>query len=176
MSDQKAKLRQQMLSVRKAIVDIPFDRDLFLNHPEFKSAQTIAGYWPMAGEVDIRPLLAKLSRCCLPVVVQKQAPLVFRRWQSGDNLVTGPHQTNHPDEKAEVVVPDLVLVPLLAFDQQGGRLGFGGGYYDRTLSALDAIRLGVGYDEQEVDFVPMEPFDQRMDWIITPSRVIRCQN
>jgi 5-formyltetrahydrofolate cyclo-ligase len=171
---QKEELRKHMLSLRKGLTDIPFNLSLFHNTPEFSEAGCVAGYWPMAGEIDIKPLLNELPSCCLPVVIKKDNPLIFRSWKKGEVLIDGPHHTRQPNEKAETVTPDLVLVPLLAFDENGGRLGFGGGYYDRTLAELSALRVGIAYDEQEVDQVPMDQFDQRMDWIITPSRVIRC--
>lgn len=176
IDDQKKQLRTKMLSIRKAVTDASFDADLFLNHAEFSKANVIAAYWPMAGELDIRGLFSKLNNTCLPVVNQKNTPLIFRKWQQGDLLVEGLHKTQQPLNDAEIVLPDLILVPLLAFDKTGGRLGFGGGYYDRTLQGLKAQRVGVGFDEQEVDQVPMDLFDQRLDWIVTPTQVIRCDN
>lgn len=178
LSSQKSQLRGEMLSLRKTLSDIDFNLSLFLDVPEFLKADRVAGYWPMAGELDICPLFQALvdrgQDCCLPVVVKKDAPLVFKKWSPGEVLEKGPHGTQHPKDGA-VVSPDLVLVPLLAFDEQGGRLGFGGGYYDRTLEPLKALRVGIAYDEQQLAKVPMDHYDQRMDWIVTPTRVIRCK-
>lgn len=174
LNEQKTLLRKEMLVRRRAIKGISFNPELFLTHPTFSSCKKIAAYWPMAGELDIRPLLEQLENCCLPVVADKAAPLVFRKWQWGGLLIDGLHHTKHPEDTQKTIIPDLVLVPLLAFDQKGGRLGFGGGYYDRTLAELPALRVGVGFDEQEVENVPVDKFDQKMDWIVTPARVIRC--
>jgi len=176
LDHQKSQLRKNLLSKRKALNPSPCNIDLFSSIAEFEAAKVIAGYWPMAGEFDIRPVLKTKKTCCLPVVDQKNGPLIFRKWQEGENLVEGPHHTKHPMETAEIVTPDLVLIPLLGFDEKGGRLGFGGGYYDRTLQKLKAIRIGVGFDEQQVDHVPMDQYDQRLDWIVTPTRVIRCED
>ena len=177
LSSQKANLRRDMLSLRKTLSLISFNVSLFLETPDLMAHQSYAGYWPMAGELDIRPLFLALEdsgrTCSLPVVVKKDAPLQFRSWKNGEPLIKGPHGTQHP-EGGRVITPDVVMVPLLAFDQKGGRLGFGGGYYDRTLTTLSAVRVGMAFDEQEVETVPMDHFDQKMDWIVTPTRVIPC--
>lgn len=168
-----------MLALRKTLSDVDLNVSLFLENSDFQNARIIAGYWPMAGELDIRPLFQNLTdqgtQCALPVVVKKDMPLIFKSWKTGETLEQGPHGTQHP-AKGEVVVPDLVLVPLLAFDEKGGRLGFGGGYYDRTLEKLTALRVGVAFDEQQLAKVPMGHYDQAMDWIVTPTRVIRCKD
>ncbi|MDV7339102.1 5-formyltetrahydrofolate cyclo-ligase [Terasakiella sp. A23] len=179
ISSQKANLRRDMLALRKILSTPSLDTDLILAKGDLSSVVCVAGYWPMAGELDIRPLFAALDEkgvaCALPVVVKKASPLIFRQWKEGDELEDGPHRTLHPAHGAEIT-PDAVLVPLLAFDETGGRLGFGGGYYDRTLAGLKARRIGIAYDEQQVESVPMDTFDQKMDWIVTPTRVIQCKN
>lgn len=179
-SEQKRQLRQKMSLLRKALPPLQFAPSLLNKLPPFQTSQIVAGYWPMAQEIDVRPFLfaalAQGKKCTLPVVVQQNAPLIFRQWQSGDALEEGLHRTVHPFEGQPILQPDLIFVPLLAFDHMGGRLGFGGGYYDRTLSTLESVRVGVAYDEQEVDSVPMDEFDQRLDWIVTPTQVIQCQH
>jgi 5-formyltetrahydrofolate cyclo-ligase len=135
----------------------------------------VSGYWPMGDEADVIPLLAQLSaRGCgtaLPVVVGKDVGLVFRRWQPGDALEAGTYGTHHPRPAASEAIPDLLLVPLLAFDRRGRRLGYGGGYYDRTLAALRAQRpvlaVGIAFAAQEVEMLPDGPYDQRLDWVVT---------
>jgi 5-formyltetrahydrofolate cyclo-ligase len=142
----------------------------------------VSGFWPMGDEIDIRPLLGELSRqdiaCALPVVIGKNLPLDFRRWHPGDDLVSGPFGTSEPSADAPEIIPTLLLAPLLAFDQAGGRLGYGGGYYDRTLAGLrrdgSVQAVGVAYDAQEFDAVPMGDADQRLDWVVTESRIIQC--
>lgn len=141
----------------------------------------VAGYWPMRGEIDVRPLLSVLAErgqvTALPVVTAPRAPLEFRRWRDGDALDDGPYGTRHPAASAPVVRPVCLLVPLLAFDRSGVRLGYGGGFYDRTLAALRAdgpvVAVGVAYAGQEVEALPAESHDERLDWVITEREVIR---
>jgi 5-formyltetrahydrofolate cyclo-ligase len=114
----------------------------------------------------------------LPVVVAKNTPLVFRQWAPGDALVLGRWNIKVPHEEAPEVLPDVLLVPLLAFDRKGFRLGYGGGFYDRTLEKLRALKkvtaIGIAYAGQEVDAVPYEEFDQRLDWIMTEKESFKC--
>ncbi len=135
----------------------------------------VSGFWPVGDEIDIRPLLhalhARGHQIVLPVTPRRGEPLSFRLWRPGDVLVREPFGTMRPtgDEHA----PSFLLVPLLAFDRCGHRLGYGGGYYDRTLSALhDAFALGCAYAAQEVDQVPVAPYDARLDAVATERGVI----
>jgi len=183
LKEEKNRLRLRMLSLRKGINKPELAsllKQTFLNEDHFTSYKRVAAYWPMSGELDIRALLQSLQAreqvCALPVVLEKKTPLIFRKWLPGDVLIAGPHGTLHPREDAPLVIPDLILVPLLAFDLKGGRLGFGGGYYDRTLAQLTgATTVGIAYDEQAVDEVPSDQLDQRMNWIVTPTRVIHIK-
>ena len=135
----------------------------------------VSAYWPMGEELDPRPLMRALHAAghgvCLPAVVQRGAPLVFRAWTPGTVLSPNVFGTSAPPPDAPVVRPDALLVPLLAFDAAGWRLGYGGGYYDRTLrelrSAGGALAIGFGYAAQEVEALPREPFDEPLDWIVT---------
>jgi 5-formyltetrahydrofolate cyclo-ligase len=138
----------------------------------------VAGFWPMAEELDIRPLLMELAnqgcQLALPVVVAKKQPLVFRAWRPGDPLEAGAFGTLQPSAKRAVVEPDTLIVPLLAVDEEGWRLGYGGGFYDRTIDALRARKrittVGVGFNEQIVPEVPHDLNDQRLDWLLTDKR------
>jgi 5-formyltetrahydrofolate cyclo-ligase len=138
----------------------------------------VSGFWPMAEELDIRPLMADLvergCRLALPVVVAKKEPLVFRAWRPGDPLEAGVFGTLHPSPARDVVEPDALIVPLLAVDEEGWRLGYGGGFYDRTLARLRSRKtitaVGVGFDAQRVSDVPHGPDDQRLDWLLTDKR------
>jgi len=138
----------------------------------------VSGFWPMAEELDIRPLMMELAnqgcQLALPVVVAKRQPLVFRAWRPGDALEAGVFGTLHPSPKREVVEPDALIVPLLAVDEEGWRLGYGGGFYDRTLEALRAKKsitaVGVGFNAQLVPEVPHGASDQRLDWLLTDKR------
>lgn len=140
----------------------------------------ISGYWPMAGEMDPRPLMAALiargHRLCLPVVEGRGAALVFRAWTPGDALVEAVFGTRVPTPDQDAMTPDALLVPLLAFDRAGHRLGYGGGYYDRTLAALsDPLAIGIAFGFQEVDEVPHDAHDQTLDWVVTELGTARCR-
>ena len=137
----------------------------------------VAGFWPLGEEIDIRPLLHALQerghKIGLPVTPNRGEKLTFRLWQPGDVLITERFGTMRPE--GDVMVPDVVLVPLLAFDARGGRLGYGGGFYDRTLAALPGrFRLGCAFAAQQVDVVPIGPYDVRLDAVATENGIIRC--
>jgi len=144
----------------------------------FEVPCAVSGFWPMAEEIDIRPLMVDLHergcRLALPVVVGKRQPLVFRAWQPGDALETGVFGTLHPAPSCEELEPDALIVPLLAVDDRGWRLGYGGGFYDRTLDRLRRKKkitaMGVAFDTQRVAQVPYGPDDQRLDWLLTDRR------
>jgi 5-formyltetrahydrofolate cyclo-ligase len=143
--------------------------------------QKIAGYFPIGSELDPRPamqaLAARGDALALPVTGRAGTVLVFRRWVPGTALVPGPFGTSHPPENAPAVRPDILLVPLVAFDRQGHRLGYGTGFYDRTIAALKAegplVAWGLAYDDQEVAEVPAGPHDARLDGVITERRVVQ---
>lgn len=140
----------------------------------------VSGYWPMRHEFDVRPLLAALHQrghvCALPVVTGRDRPLLFRQWRPGDDLVEGAYGALVPKADAAELVPALLLVPLLAYDARGYRLGYGGGYYDRTLSALGtSIAVGCAYDAQRIDVVPINPYDRRLDWVVTEQRAQKIE-
>jgi 5-formyltetrahydrofolate cyclo-ligase len=138
----------------------------------------IAGYWPMGDEMDPRPLMLALASrghaMALPVTPPRGQPLAFRAWVPGAALRPGPMGTSEP-VAGEELRPDLVLVPLLAFDRAGRRLGYGGGYYDRTLAALPGAKaIGIAYAGQEMPEVPAGPQDMRLRLIATEDSVIIC--
>jgi len=137
----------------------------------------VSGYYPMEGEIWPLPLMAALRAkghsLALPVMQGKADPLLFRAWSPGDPLIPGVWGIRQPAPDRAVVLPDIVLAPLLAFDAHGYRLGYGGGYYDRTLRYLRAnkpiLAVGLALDELEVDAVPHLDYDERLDWVLTPS-------
>ena len=142
----------------------------------------ISGYWPVEHELDVRPLLehahSRGHRLGLPVVVGRRRPLTFRVWAPGEALVDGRFGIPTPPADAPEVVPGLLLVPMLAFDDAGYRLGYGGGFYDRTLARLRAlgpatVAVGVAFAAQRVDRVPHHDHDQPLDWIVTEKDAIR---
>ena len=142
----------------------------------------VSGFSAIRDEIDAAPLLARLHAAGhplgLPVMQGKGLPLVFRAWSPGDAMGTAQWDIAEPLPDKPVLEPDVVLVPLLAFDAAGHRLGYGGGFYDRTLARLRAIKpvvaVGVAYDELKVDAVPHRSYDQPLDWVLTPSGPLRC--
>jgi 5-formyltetrahydrofolate cyclo-ligase len=146
-------------------------------------AGPVSGFWPIGEEIDIRPLLRRLHEaghvCALPVVAAKRAPLMFRRWHPDAPLVSAGFGLSQPDETAPVTVPRILLVPLLGFDREGYRIGWGGGYFDRTLALLraqgDVSAIGVGFAAQRVDKLPHDGHDQRLDFMVTEEGVIAFQ-
>jgi 5-formyltetrahydrofolate cyclo-ligase len=139
----------------------------------------VAGYFPMRDEADPRALMSALSErghpLALPCVVAGE-PLQFRAWTMGDPMHANPRAFNiaEPLPNATPVVPGAVLVPMLAFDSEGHRLGYGGGYYDRTLAGLSNARaIGVAYAGQEVLSLPRAPHDHPLDLIVTEAGIRR---
>jgi 5-formyltetrahydrofolate cyclo-ligase len=141
----------------------------------------VASYYPIGSEIDPRPLaetfMCEQAKLALPVLAGPNLPVSFRRWSPGDTLERGPFGVLEPLAEARTVRPELVLVPLVAADKSGGRLGYGKGYYDRTLAELrkaGRVRaIGLAFDEQIVDHIGIEAHDQPLDWIITPTQVIK---
>ncbi len=137
----------------------------------------VSGFNAIGDEIDPLPLLTKLIHeghpACLPVIEGKGLPLRFRAWKPGDPLNAGVWGIHEPLPSAPALDPDVLLVPLLAFDAHGYRLGYGGGFYDRTLAGLRmrkrVVAIGLAFDEQRIDAVPHTTNDQRLDWVLTPS-------
>jgi 5-formyltetrahydrofolate cyclo-ligase len=144
---------------------------------------TVSGYWPLAGELDPRPAMERLAGLghplALPRVQGRGRPLAFHAWRAGDPLLAGPFGLMEPSPDAARVDPRILLVPLLAFDRAGRRLGYGAGYYDMVLRELRALApaplaIGVAFAAQEVAEVPTGPNDQLLDAVVTERRVHRC--
>ncbi len=145
------------------------------------AAPIIAAYWPLEGELDLRPALKVLAghdlRLALPRVTGKGRPLDFHLWHSSDELIESNFKVMEPDSEKPRVDPTLLLVPLLAFDQECRRLGFGQGHYDRTLARLRAgktpvMAIGVAFSMQEVPKVPTDDYDQTLDMVVTENDTI----
>lgn len=138
------------------------------------SGKVIAIYWPFRGEPDLRGWAGKMSdqgaTIALPVVVEKAAPLVFRSWKAGEKLEKGVWNIPIPAEGA-VVIPDVVISPVVGFDGRNYRLGYGGGFYDRTLAALARrpVVIGVGYELQRIATIHPQPHDIAMDVVLTEA-------
>jgi 5-formyltetrahydrofolate cyclo-ligase len=133
-------------------------------------------YWPFRAEFDPRPLIEALDgegrRVALPVVIDRKGPLEYRAWRPGEALVSGVWDIPIPEKRA-VVLPAMVLAPLVGFDRAGYRLGYGGGYFDRTLAALQPRprAIGVGFAFQAIDTIYPQSFDIPMDLIVTEAGV-----
>ena len=137
--------------------------------------RVLAGYMPMRSEIDPRPAMAAhQGPVGVPVILEKAAPLRFREWSPGCRLVEGAFKALIPEEGAWVE-PEVLIVPLLAWDRRGYRLGYGGGFYDRTLDGLRArgpvLAVGFAFAAQEVAEVPTDAFDQRLDAVVTEKGV-----
>jgi 5-formyltetrahydrofolate cyclo-ligase len=140
----------------------------------------ISGFMPMKSEIDPLPLMKKLegqgARLALPVLAGRGKPLVMRAWTFGESLSEGVWGIREPELEAEEVEPDILIVPLLAFDRTGHRIGYGGGYYDRTLAHLRGCKavtaVGIAFAAQEVSAVPVTAGDARLDLVLTEREVI----
>ena len=149
--------------------------DRFLTQFSLPEGAIVSAYWPMGDELDPRPLIHRLHDAGhvigLPVVVARGAPLMFRGWTPETRFVPGGFKTEVPEPGAPEVVPNILVIPLLAFDEAGYRLGYGGGFYDRTLAKLRALgrvsAIGFAYEGQAVADVPHAEYDQPLDAIVT---------
>lgn len=143
---------------------------------------TVSGYSPIGDEIDPLPLMHRLAGervlLALPAMQGRGEPLRFHRWQPGDQRSEGRWGIREPLPSAPQAEPAVMLVPLLAFDAEGYRLGYGGGFFDRTLAAARAagpvIAIGLAYDAQLMPALPRVDFDQRLDWVLTPSGPRKC--
>ena len=177
--DARATLRRQALRRRQQLAEMAEAGERLAAHGlallRAMPGAVVSGYVPVRGEIDVMPLLHALHAAghalALPVVAAREAPLVFRRWRPGMALEKGAFGIPVPPATAPEVRPEVVLVPLVAFDAQGHRLGYGGGYYDRTLAALRAqgrvLAVGCAHAGQEVPHIPALDTDQRLDLVLT---------
>ena len=152
----------------------------FLRDVPLKTGAIIAGYWPVNAEINVLPLMMQLQQrgyaCALPTMVKKNAPLVFRNWTEKMPMRVNAYGIKEPvSAKSTVVRPDILIVPMLAFDAAGGRMGYGLGFYGLTLrqlkTAAPLIAVGVAYDLQKLDRVPPESHDCTMDMVVTDKNV-----
>jgi 5-formyltetrahydrofolate cyclo-ligase len=147
-----------------------------------KPPLVVSGFHPFKSEIDVLPLLARLNSegwaSALPIVKADRQPLIFRQWAPGEATIPGVWGIPMPGEDAPQVEPDVLLVPMLAFDRWGYRLGYGGGFYDRTLAYLREKKkitaIGVGYSGQEMNHVPRGGLDQKLDYVLTEAGPRRC--
>lgn len=160
-------------------------RQNFIDHVTLPPACVVAAYMPWGDELDVMPLLVQLSQAghavAMPVVHGKGAPLTFHRWSPGAPMVENAYGILQPGPDAEEVMPDIFIVPLLAFDRSGRRLGYGAGYYDLTFAAQRAAgrkftAIGAAFAQQAFDVVPAGGHDVAMDLIVTDADVHQTRN
>lgn len=189
IADPKAALRREVLARRRAAHEADrqaggqaafLARDHFLAARLHTGARIISGYRPIRSEIDPTPLMEALAaaghRLCVPVIEGQGLPLRFREWHPGAPMVEGAFGAEVP-ARGDWLEPELLIAPLVAFDAKGHRLGYGGGFYDRTLAGLRARRrtlaVGLAYAAQEVACIPHGPTDQRLDAVVTERGLIR---
>ena len=175
----KADARKAAFATRKLAFDAGQGRaaDLLADYLAGYRGKSLSGYMPMRTEIDpLHAMAAHQGTVCVPVITGKGQPLRFREWTPGCTMIAGEFGALIPADGAWIE-PDVLIVPLLAFDARGYRLGYGGGYYDRTLQALRAkratIAVGYAFAAQRVLEVPIDENDQRLDAIITERGVVR---
>lgn len=145
----------------------------FLHGVDVGKAEIVAAYWPIRDELDIKILIGKMMDAgqpvCLPVVLGPEQPLELRLWQEGAPLYEAGFGTLAPEDGAPRVEPDVILMPLLGFDRRGTRLGYGGGYYDRTLAHLKKRPrlIGFAFARQEIELIPRQSHDVPLDTVVT---------
>ena len=182
----KNNIRARALGARKAIKPDEAQHaaqklsvHLFKCIPE--SARIVGGYMAIHGEISIAAAMAALHArghtLALPVVVGEGKPLVFRKWQPGDALEKGAYGIDVPPATASEVIPDAVIVPLAAFDKDGHRLGYGAGYYDKTIPKMraqkkDILLIGAAFAQQQVEKVPADEHDRKLDVVVTEKGVV----
>ncbi len=183
----KSALRQSFLERRLQM--LPNDRanasqaifEAFFKNVQMTNNAIVAGYWPIKAEVDVmlilRELLGKGHRCALPHVASESAPLLFRHWDEKTKMVTGKLGIHEPATGSATLIPDIMLVPLLAFDTKGHRLGYGAGFYDRTIARLKkqkSVRtIGLAYEMQMYGEIPKGENDVKIDMIITDRNIYK---
>ena len=150
----------------------------------FEPGAIISGFLPIRSEIDPRPLMDKLGkrgvRLSLPAVMDKET-ILFRELVRGAELIDTGFGTRGPNDKAEILDPQVLIMPLAAFDKQGNRLGYGAGHYDRAISRLEAkginpFLVGIAFNVQEVDNIPAEAHDKKLGAIVTETGIRRFGN
>jgi 5-formyltetrahydrofolate cyclo-ligase len=185
MDNQKAELRREALARRDALpADIRAAAAQAIALRPFPLAvppgATVSGFMPLKSEINPLPLMRKLAdagaQLALPAVAGKGKPLIMRAFTLGEPLASGVWGIREPKPDALQVHPDILLVPLLAFDRTGHRIGYGAGYYDMTITALRAqkpiVAVGIAFAAQEIAEVPSTPRDARLDLVLTEREVI----
>ena len=180
---QKYKLRNKILKIReknnKKNIQIDFNQIVKIFKKEKITKKIIGGYYPVNFEVDDLELLKKFEKnkfnISLPVI-KKNFQMDFYKWSFSDSLKINKYGIPEPETK-NIVYPDIILVPLVAFDKNLNRLGYGGGYYDRLIKKLSKkkkiTKIGLAFSFQKIDKVPINIYDQKLDYIITNKYIVK---
>ena len=180
LPEMKAAARKAAFARRAAAHALghPAPSAMLSNVLQAHQGKVIAGYMPMRSEIDPLPAMALAAQhgpVCVPVITAPAMPLRFARWTPDSAMVAGDFGALIPEDP-EFITPDVVIVPLVAFDRKGGRLGYGGGFYDRTLQVLRAkdpvTAIGFAWAAQEAQNLPLEPTDQPLDLIVTEAGML----
>ncbi len=184
--DEKKEFRKNQISLRKKLfsnVTKVFNKYLFedfFNNIDFKSITVVSSFLSINTEINTNELnnyiLKKNKKLCLPVILKKDEHLFFREFTNNQDIVEGFMKIKEPIPTNEILLPELLFVPCLAYDNFGFRLGYGGGYYDRTFSYLKKnkrkfISAGYAFDDQKVPEVPKDQFDIKLDYVITEKKI-----
>ena len=176
----KSSIRKEKIAARNALTDsvrTELSAQIVTRLKSYLTGGRIAFYHPLKSEADVFPLM-KSYGICLPAVVSGSRILEFRKYATGQELEESSYGTMQPGMDAEVVLPDIVVVPLVAFDRRGFRVGYGGGFYDATLETLrtkqNITAIGIAFSMQEVPQVPAEAHDSKLDMVITEKEIIAC--
>jgi len=177
---EKSALRKFLLNRRSSYVS----RNDFVNNlhihvqPLIDSlvSRNVSIFQPYNNEIDTNDLInflfSKRIPISLPCIIEESNQMIFREWKNGDELIKGKYGILEPSEKNKVIIPSVLFVPLLAFDDNGNRLGYGGGYYDKYIEDLEnkenmVLKVGVGYSFQKIHEVPNNSMDKKLNWILT---------
>lgn len=182
----KKSIRKEYISNKENLTSSVVDRlsqiicDSVYSHIDLQGKAVVAGYHPINNEVDILPLLFRLNQhnitTCLPTIVGKNQPLIFKKWSHGEQLINSKF-FNIKEPDAKIIKPEIIIAPLVAFDNEKNRLGYGGGFYDRTLDYFHknnhhVTTIGVAYSLQKHNQLPTEKTDHKLDVIITENIVL----
>ncbi|HET9689505.1 MAG TPA: 5-formyltetrahydrofolate cyclo-ligase [Pseudolabrys sp.] len=185
VSDRKARIRQEVLALRDALppaVRAAAAESIAARPFPIRTEPGVvtSGFSPMKSEINPVPLMRKLAdngaRLALPVIAGRGKALIMRAWNFGDPLVSGQWGIREPAGEAPEVAPDILLVPLAAFDRTGHRIGYGAGYFDMTINALRSKKrvtaVGIAFAAQEIPSVPITERDARLDLVLTEREII----
>ena len=190
IKDEKSIIRKKQKIIRDKIFNNKpshFTLSLFNEFFEkinFQEINIVSSFISINSEINTRELnnliFIKNKILCLPVIEKKNSHLIFKQFKSEENFVKGHMNISEPQNNNKILNPELIFVPCLAFDNKGNRLGYGGGYYDRTFAYLNKINhrfisVAYAYEDQKLDYVPIDKFDFKVDYVITEKNLYSFQ-